>query len=251
MIFYFSGTGNSQWAAEELAANLQDKAVMMTEAPRCYSLGKGEIIGFVFPIYAWAAPAYIYEFIKNLQLENYQQNYIFFVATCHTQTGNIDGSMKAALKARGWDCNAGFSINMPNNYLMAPFVKTDSLQKRKKLLAAAQKKIAAITGDIKAGYNGFKLTRGFKLFSLMTPLFRKFMTAKGFWVEQDICIKCGKCTEVCPVGNIKLNPYPVWDNKCQMCVACLNKCPVAAIQYGRFTKGKERYVFCKDYLPKV
>lgn len=248
MIFYFSGTGNSKWIAEELAKSLNDKAIFIPDADVHYSLAENEVIGFVFPIYAWAPPLCVLKFIEKVQFSNFQNNFCFFTATCHTQTGNIDGIMKKALARRNIKCCAGFSVNMPNNYLLAPFIKTDSAPKRQKLLQNAQKKLENIVLSVSKREEIFNLTRGSRLLSFIAPLFQKFMTAKGFKVEKEKCIKCGKCAQVCPVKNILLSPYPCWGKRCEMCQACLHHCPTQAIQYGHFSKGKKRYIFNKDYL---
>lgn len=250
MIFYFSGTGNSKWVAEELAQKTSDEAILITEAKDLYHLKENEPLGFVFPIYAWAAPTCMSEFISSIKFENYHNNYAYFVATCHSQTGNIDAQIKELLGQRGMKCDAGFSINMPNNYLMAPFAKTDKVEKRTKLLEEAQIQIEEIAAAVTSKRKIFKLKRGLNILSRIAPLFKKHMTDKGFWVEKDKCIKCGKCEAVCPVKNIKLEPFPVWKSKCEMCQACLNSCPTAAIEYGHFTKGKKRYLFSKEFLPR-
>ena len=56
MIFYFSGTGNSRWVANELAHKLEDKLVSISEVFASgqyeYSLAEGESVGFVFPTYS-------------------------------------------------------------------------------------------------------------------------------------------------------------------------------------------------------
>ena len=53
MIFWFSGTGNSQWVAQQLAATLNDTLVDIAQAPlgqqHKFTLKPGESIGFVFP----------------------------------------------------------------------------------------------------------------------------------------------------------------------------------------------------------
>lgn len=250
MIFYFSGTGNSKWVAEDLARRTRDKAVLITQAKNVYKLGADERVGFVFPIYAWSAPQCVFDFIRETVFEKYRDNFTYFVCTCHTQTGMIDRLMKDALAEKGMSCDAGFSVRMPNNYLLAPFVRTDSEKKKLRLVAQAQVRLELIARAVGAKEKMFRLTRG-TLPSLLSgighPLFKKFMTVKGFYVT-NACDSCGVCEDVCPVKNIHVDAIPVWGSRCEMCQACLNYCPQQAIQYGRFTKNKKRYVFSKELL---
>lgn len=248
MIFYFSGTGNSRWVAEELARKLKDKAVFIPKAKQEYKLAAGEKIGFVFPIYAWSAPKCVLEFIRRVNFKKYNGNFVYFVCTCHTQTGMIDRIMRKVLKEREMTCDAGFSLRMPNNYLLAPFVRADREKKKRRLLDQARERLDMIAGSLMENRKTFRLTRGFAapaLSAIGRPLFEKIMTVKGFYATND-CNRCGLCVKVCPVGNIRLAQKPVWGGQCEMCQACLNHCPVQAIQYGRYTKGKKRYVFSKN-----
>ena len=67
MIFYFSGCGNSRHLAETLAEQMNDTLVFIPDAARenhyDYSLAEGERLGFVFPIYAWAPPKLVLDFV--------------------------------------------------------------------------------------------------------------------------------------------------------------------------------------------
>lgn len=76
----------------------------------------------------------------------------------------------------------------------------------------------------------------------MNTLFYRFnMQPKKFTVS-DVCVSCGKCEKVCPLGNIRMeNGRPVWGEHCTHCMACISGCPAEAIEYGKSTRGKARY----------
>ena len=69
------------------------------------------------------------------------------------------------------------------------------------------------------------------------------MSTRKFRAEAT-CIHCGKCAANCPSGAISMvDGRPVWTkSKCLKCCACINRCPVSAIQYGRKTVKRGRYV---------
>ncbi|WP_407057868.1 EFR1 family ferrodoxin [Gudongella oleilytica] len=55
---------------------------------------------------------------------------------------------------------------------------------------------------------------------------------------------CGVCEKICPSGTITMNmKRPEWtEERCIHCLACLHRCPQNAIQYGRKTDGRGRYI---------
>jgi len=71
MIFYFSGTGNTRWAAEHLAAATGERLLFIPEELKgdCrYTLAAGERIGFCFPTHGWQPPRIVRQFIRRLFL---------------------------------------------------------------------------------------------------------------------------------------------------------------------------------------
>lgn len=91
MIFYFSGTGNSRWVAESLGKRLEDAVEDITDVKiekKEYTLPEGEILGFVFPVYAWAPPTIVMDFISLLRLSS-APKYVFFVCTCGDDSGKM------------------------------------------------------------------------------------------------------------------------------------------------------------------
>ena len=71
MIFYFSGTGNSQWAAKTLALQTQDELYSIAKIIKTdctFQLKKGEQVGFVFPVHGWRVPRIVRVFLQKLKL---------------------------------------------------------------------------------------------------------------------------------------------------------------------------------------
>lgn len=90
MILYFSGTGNSRYAAETLAHLTDDIAVNMTslwpaDGPTAMHIGNNETLGVVFPVYAWAAPMIVSETLARIAVE--PGAYIYAVCTCGDDAG--------------------------------------------------------------------------------------------------------------------------------------------------------------------
>ena len=85
MVFYFSGTGNSYHVAKKLAEGLGEKMIDMARATREdayeYTLKKGEKLGFVFPVHAWAPPQMVEQFVQRLELYYEEDVYTYAVCT--------------------------------------------------------------------------------------------------------------------------------------------------------------------------
>ena len=68
MIFYFTGTGNSLYAARKLADE-GEQIVSIVDALRSkafhYTLSEGEKLGFVFPVYFYRCPVSAIQYGKK------------------------------------------------------------------------------------------------------------------------------------------------------------------------------------------
>ncbi|WP_313258234.1 EFR1 family ferrodoxin, partial [Lacrimispora sp.] len=137
MIFYFSGTGNSLWVAKKLA-ELQDERILsiaelMKEKRESFSftLKQGEKLGFVFPIYAWAPPKIVLEFIKNFVITNSNEYYTYAVCTCGDHAGQAMSVLSSDLQKQKIKLNSGFSVFMPNNYIVDYDLDSKELENKK------------------------------------------------------------------------------------------------------------------------
>lgn len=249
MIFYFSGTGNSLQAAKNIAEYNGDTLISISERLKSteqlfnYRLGDGEAIGFVFPIYAWGPPMMVLDFIEKLKFENYNNHYVFAVATCGENIGNSMKLLGNRLSRKGWQLSSGFSLRMPSNYLIMSDVDKEEVIKEK--LESAEKTLLDINRVIENREVGvFRIVKG-KLPRITTgivfPLFNKGgISTKKFYAD-DRCTGCGICEKVCNTGTIKVDKKPQWGTECTQCLACINVCPAKAIQYGKGTISKGRY----------
>lgn len=244
MIFYFSGTGNSQWAAKQLADRTDDEAISIAGTkPADIKIEIGSRLGFVFPVYAWSYPKIMGEFIKGLQIP--KGVYIYAVATCGSECGKV---MKKLEKLLPCDLSAKMSLVMPNNYILGADV--DSKEEEMQKIAAADERIERFAAAVNAGESMTLLDVG-SMAAIKSGFvswgFNTFaMSDKPFSVNGD-CNGCGLCEKNCPTGNIKLiDKKPAWNGDCTICLSCINRCPKTAINYGKDTQRRGRYYFGKN-----
>ena len=250
MIFYFSGCGNSRHVAETLAQGINDSLVFIPKAARDnqydYTLAEGERLGFVFPIYSWAPPQLVLNFVKQLRFAT-KPEYVFFVCTCGDQCGQTERIFRGAVQEKGWELAACFSLIMPETYIGMAGFKLDTEEKAKQKIAEANFTLTRNIPRLMNKERFFEMTVGSFAWlksHLINKSFNKYATDDSKYRSNVKCIGCGKCMEVCPLKNITLEDgHPKWNGNCTMCMACYHHCPVNAIQYGKGTEGKGQYYF--------
>lgn len=234
MIFYFSGTGNSKWVAEQLAAKTGDTAANLTKLTDIPSI-QNQTIGIVFPIYAWGVPEPVLEFVKKLEGK---PAFAYGVCTCGADAGDAMDKLNAI-----FSLNSSYSVSLPSNYVMGADIESDESIRVK--IAKAKVRLDKIAGQITARQPVHDVSKG-KFPWIMSNLanFGFNMAArstKPFYVT-DKCNACGQCVTDCPANTIRLvDGKPSWGAKCYQCTACINLCPTQAIQYGKGTAARGRY----------
>jgi ferredoxin len=234
MIFYFSATGNSLYAAKRIGGQLVSIAQAMKEGKTVY---KGDSIGFVFPCYGFAVPKIVKQFIEQSKFE---ADYFFAVMTY----GNIAANGLAYIESIGEKSNIKFNytaeILMIDNYL--PVYKIEE-QLKKEESKHIEENLNLIANDIsskthKRVKKGLGSKTASALIQLVGPL-HKGDVDKMFSVNEK-CTKCGICKKVCPKGNISIDEKPVYLHNCDFCMGCINLCPQNAIQL-KGQKSKVRF----------
>ncbi len=241
MIFYFTGTGNSYFAAQKLADE-GEEIVSIIDALRSkafhYTLNEGEKLGFVFPVYFYTVSDPVLEFVRTLTVEN--ASFVYAVIPCGASIGAAGGFLKSELKKRALELQRVDALVVPDGALI--FYDIDSPEKMARQLDAATKELASIKRAIdRREGNAIKGSPISGKIGLAA--YHACMSTRAFDADEK-CIGCGKCASVCPSGAIEMvGGRPAWTkSKCLKCCGCINRCPVSAIQYGRRTVKRGRYV---------
>ncbi len=248
MVLYFSGTGNSRYAAERIAGTLGDGLVSMNdcfkrEAPGDFCSERPYV--FVVPTYAWRIPRVVTDFILASRFGGNQTAY--FVATCGGDTGRAYRYAQALCTEKGFKYMGLSAVVMPENYVA--MFSVPGAEEARRIVEAAIPAIDAAAAHIAAGER-FPEQRTGKIDGIKSGIvncafYRFSVSARGFYATEQ-CISCGKCVERCPLNNIVLTAgRPQWGKRCTHCMACFCGCPAEAIEYKKKSKGKERYLFEK------
>jgi NAD-dependent dihydropyrimidine dehydrogenase PreA subunit/flavodoxin len=246
MIVYLSGTGNSLYAAKTIAHHLNDRVISVTELLQEQTSGSiagEEYVGMVFPVHAWGPPSPVLEWIDKILTLQAPLPYLYAVITCGENVGNAVKLLDKHLIKRGLSLKAAFSVVMPNNFIIVGDVYEKSKEDR--LLAESQETLTNIAQlvkekkevrDIRKGrFPGLKT-------AIVYPLFARAKNKSKKFRATDACTGCGICERVCPTHNITVESKPQWNQHCILCLACIHRCPERAIEYGKSTIRKGRYV---------
>jgi ferredoxin len=274
MIFYFSGTGNSKWAAKTLALETGDTLVSIPEVINSdcsFTLEKDEHVGFIFPIHGWRVPNIVKEFLTKLTIKtlgedtSHVKHYCFCLVTAGDSIGKAMERFQQQLKSvtvnDALSLKAVCSLIMPESYVGLPGMDVDTKEKELEKKELASKQLKEFSNILKQrphkdsdqiwGWN--QLIRGPIPSFFSGPVggfFERFLiTDKPFHVDNRRCVKCGICANVCPVSDIKggLGYEPEWlhNGKCLTCFSCYHHCPHHAIEFGKRTQKKGQYFYNK------
>ncbi|MCR5642024.1 MAG: EFR1 family ferrodoxin [Prevotella sp.] len=257
MIFYFSGTGNTRWAAQQLAEATGERLLFIPHELKgeCrYTLDKEERIGFCFPVHGWQPPHIVRQFVSRLKLSSpnptLAHHYAYAVCTCGDSIGLAMDMLVKELSPLGINICSTLSLIMPESYVCLPFMYTDSPEKERAKIEKAGNELDAFLDIVTQRQVFHHLVKGaapWLMSHVIGGYFNSQMiTDKKFTVDEEKCLSCGKCKEVCPTENIDFkDKKPKWknDSSCTCCLSCYHHCPVHAINYGKITRKRGQYYF--------
>lgn len=246
MILYFSGCGNSRHVAEQLALLLEERLVWLNpnEANPSFALGPDEAFGIVCPVYAWAVPRLVTQYLERMQLSR-KPSYCYLACTCGDSLGKTPERLARTLARKGLTLDAAYGFIMPETYVNLKSFKLDPPDRERQKKEAADQRLPLVAERIRRREAVIDVVRGpmpWVTSYVVNPLFYGLLiTDRKFHVTAD-CIGCGQCAEHCPLDNIQMvEGRPTWQGHCTNCMGCYHRCPTNAIQFGKATQGKGQY----------
>jgi ferredoxin len=186
-----------------------------------------EIIGFVFPIYGYAPPKMVNNFLKKTK---FKAEYIFAIETCGgTILSSLYNLQQQALHL-GYHIDYVAHLAMVSNYLP----KFDINYEIKERLPKKNVKtnLDNIISDIKNfKHNKAEVSNKDRFITFLVKIGSKLVMngkqAQNYIIDNK-CNKCATCIKVCPVYNISfkdnINKEIIFSNKCEYCMACIHLC---------------------------
>ena len=147
MIFYFTGTGNTRWAAQQLAGATGDRLRFIPDELRKstlhYTLADDERLGICFPTHGWQPPHIVREFLRRASFENV--HYVYALTTCGDNMGYAMRILRKELQRHGLTLDAAFAVVMPESNVCFSFLHLDTKESEERKIAAAQERMPHIT----------------------------------------------------------------------------------------------------------
>lgn len=256
MIFYFSGTGNSEYVAKRLAEALKEPCGSIAECMRNewfeFALRDNETVGFVVPVYYFGLPSIVEEFLERFKIYPACATctpYVHFTATYGAVSGRVDWFFQQALAKRQSAVSALFGVKMVDNW--TPMYDASDAEKNAQTNAAAEAQIDRIIENVKRR-EVVDLLEDRSTLEKAQEYYASYedVRATSHLSVTDACVGCERCAQECPVLAIEMQEgRPVWvKDHCVMCVHCLHACPAFAIHYDMDENGQCNTLYNGQYL---
>lgn len=227
MIFYFTATGNSLYAAKRLDEKILS-IPQVIDRPDLHF--RAERIGIAAPVYGHEMPQMVKEFIRRAEFDT---DYMFLILTYGNRHAN------AVELAQNVFENAGKGVDYIHTVLMVDnFLPAFDMKEQTTLNKHVEEQLAEIKRDIHEKKRKIeKVTeQDRKAHAEYQNLVNR--QPETIWADFDFtdqCIGCGICTKVCPAGCIHLEEGRAvrTGENCQACMACVHVCPKTAIRVNR------------------
>ncbi len=251
-VFYFSGTGNTEIAAEHVVQTFIQLGwsvdiIRMEDVNKNkiqFDINQYDMIGFGCQVIAFGIPMVVRNFVSKLPKVSDNKK-VFIFRTCGgvvPSNYNVSKKLIRILKHKNYDVCYEELFSIGSNWIMK---YDDSIMKQ--LYIATIRKITKMCEAIDNGERHFyktgialqiKMGVLAALSSIILPLLGKDA------IVDKTCTKCGFCAKRCPAENITIKKGKVkFHASCSACMRCVYSCPNHAINFRllHFVKISDGY----------
>jgi len=237
VLFVFSGTGNTRFAAQAIADRFDGETVKlrsiehhMDDAQK--DVDDSDLVGIGYPIYGSDLPKIVKTFLANLTGKG-KPCFVFCTQLLFSGDGAAVGGR--LLRKRGFSVRWQEHFFLPNNISDVALLRLFKRAAPEIIRERTLRKAAAFVRRIRRGH---LCRKGSNPFSLALGLLQRipFRAMEESWattrlrVDKDLCVGCGICVNACPTDNFVLVEHKALPGKaCTLCYRCVNHCPVGAI----------------------
>lgn len=249
MILYFSGVGNSAWAAQTLANQIDDELCDMgtyIKENRRARLHSDRPWVVVAPVHWWYLPNVVTIFLQEGLFSGCSD--LYFIMTYAKDAGAPERKLRALCKKNHFTYRGLLSLPMPDHYLLRRKCPDEEAAAHIQLAAEPTLHEAggcilerknlprcspSLSGAAKSGIGNFWAVL--------------LLVSSRFFYAAESCDGCEACLKRCPMNNITLfEEHPRWHDRCIHCMACVAACPHNAITQRRIPSRKERRQMRKE-----
>jgi ferredoxin len=248
IVYYFSGTGNSEnvafWMADIAKGNGMEASLIniaKTARRGIEQPGPDTLVAFVSPIHGFNYPPVMLNFLIHFPKGHNK------VLLLNTRAGMLIGKWitpgltgiafyfaALILKLKGYSIRSMFPVDLPSNWISVhPGLNERTV---KYLHERNQEKVYRFAQKVLSGGHDFRGVREIVQDMLVAPIslgydfIGRFFFAKTYYASAD-CDNCGLCIKSCPVKAIKkVDSRPFWTFNCESCMHCMSNCPKKAIE---------------------
>jgi ferredoxin len=246
LIYCYSATGNSLFAARTIAEGLENtRLVLMPKALKGHDTRNAGKIGLVFPVIGWGLPRMVVELIETIELRPGQ--YVYAVATCGGTPGGTLLQLRRLLRKKGVKLAAGFVVKSPS---MGGFAKEPWAVKLVRAIAGRPPREAPerfremvrtvsekLPHRLERSSVAANMTAGV-LRAIMRKARKRFKEADRNFSVGGECTRCRTCVRICPRANVTMTDgRHAWRHDCEMCMACAAWCPTGAMRFGSWSQS--------------